>query len=73
MLVDFTADWCINCHWNELVALNTKATQELVKEHDVVTLKADFTEQSAEIRRWLLKVQAGRRSADGHLPRGPRQ
>jgi suppressor for copper-sensitivity B len=57
VLVDFTADWCINCHVNEYVALNTKATQEFVNRHKVVALKADFTEQSAEIRRWLLKFK----------------
>jgi suppressor for copper-sensitivity B len=57
VIVDFTAEWCINCHVNEFVALNTKATQEFVNEHNVVALKADFTEQSAEIRRWLRKFK----------------
>jgi suppressor for copper-sensitivity B len=57
VLVDFTADWCINCHVNEYIALNTQETQALVKKHSVVTLKADFTEESPEIRRWLLKFK----------------
>jgi thiol:disulfide interchange protein len=57
VIVDFTAEWCINCHVNEFVALNTKATQQFVNEHKVVALKADFTEQSAEIRRWLRKFK----------------
>jgi suppressor for copper-sensitivity B len=57
VLVDFTADWCINCHFNEYIALNTRETQELVKKHGVATLKADFTEESPEIRRWLLKFK----------------
>jgi len=55
VLVDFTADWCINCHVNESVALNTKATQSFVQEHDIVPLVADFTDGSAEVKRWLDK------------------
>ena len=57
VLVDFTADWCLNCHMNEYIALNTRETKELVNKHGVVALKADFTEQSPEIRRWLLKFK----------------
>jgi thiol:disulfide interchange protein len=57
VLIDFTADWCNNCHWNEYFALNTKATQELVKQNGIIPLQADFTSQSAEIKRWLLKFQ----------------
>jgi thiol:disulfide interchange protein len=55
VLVDFTADWCINCHVNESVALNTKETQAFVQEHDIVPLVADFTDGSAEVKRWLEK------------------
>jgi suppressor for copper-sensitivity B len=57
VLVDFTADWCINCHFNESFALNTRETKELVTKHGVVALKADFTEQSPEIQRWLRKFK----------------
>jgi suppressor for copper-sensitivity B len=60
VLVDFTADWCTNCKTNEAFALNTKATQAFVQEHDIVPLVADFTDGSAEVRRWLDKfLQAG--------------
>ncbi len=57
VLVDFTAEWCANCHWNEFWALNTKETQELVEQNGVVPLLADFTDQSAEIKRWLAKFR----------------
>jgi suppressor for copper-sensitivity B len=57
VLVDFTADWCINCHVNEYLSLNTRETKELVTKHGVVALKADFTEQSPEIQRWLRKFK----------------
>lgn len=60
VIVDFTADWCLNCHVNEYVALDTKDTLDFVREHSIVALKADFTEQSAEIKRWLMKfMQTG--------------
>ena len=55
VIVDFTADWCINCHVNEGAALNTKDTKELVVRNGVVPLLADFTSQSAEIKKWLGK------------------
>ena len=55
VLVDFTADWCINCKVNEKVALNTARTKEFVTDHDVATLMADFTTQPPEVRKWLNK------------------
>ncbi len=53
MLVDFTANWCAICKWNEAFALNTKPTVEFVEEHGIVTMMADFTKESPEIRKWL--------------------
>jgi thiol:disulfide interchange protein len=58
VLVDFTAEWCINCKVNENVALNTKATQTFVEEHDIVPLVADFSDGSPEVKRWLDKFLA---------------
>lgn len=57
VLVDFTADWCLNCHVNEAFALNTQETQTLVVQNGVVPLLADFTGQSAEIKKWLAKFK----------------
>jgi thiol:disulfide interchange protein len=53
VLIDFTADWCQNCHWNERFALNTKETKALVQKHGVVPLVADFSDESPEIQEWL--------------------
>ncbi len=58
MLVDFTADWCTTCKGNELWALNTKKTAAFVKEHNVVCLKADFTDDSPEIKSLLARFGA---------------
>lgn len=53
VLIDFTADWCQNCKFNERFALNTAATKAVVERHGVTTLVADFTDESAEIQQWL--------------------
>lgn len=53
VLVDFTADWCLSCKTNEKLALNTPETLARVKQHNIVTLKADWTDGSPEITQWL--------------------
>ncbi|MEX0716095.1 MAG: thioredoxin family protein [Planctomycetaceae bacterium] len=53
VLIDFTADWCLTCKANELLALNTADTLALVKEHDIVPLYADYTNENEEIKKWL--------------------
>jgi thiol:disulfide interchange protein len=53
ILIDFTADWCLNCRTNERVAIETKAVEQLVKERGVVPLYADFTDGSEEIAKWI--------------------
>lgn len=53
MLIDFTADWCAICKVNESIALNTEATSEFVRKHNIVPLMADFTRENPEIQKWL--------------------
>jgi len=53
VFVDFTADWCLTCKTNERVAINTRAVRELVDQYQIVPLKADWTEESAEIKEML--------------------
>lgn len=47
VMVDFTADWCLTCKTNERIALNINRTLEIVKENDIVVIKADKTEDNA--------------------------
>ena len=57
ILIDFTADWCAICKQNEALALNTEETKELVEKHGVVTMVADFTRRSPELKVWLEKFK----------------
>ena len=49
VFVDFTADWCITCKFNERTAINTPAVQQLLREKKVVPMKADWTNANPEI------------------------
>lgn len=50
VLVDFTADWCPNCKFNERFVYDTAEARALVDAKDVVCLKADITHDTPETR-----------------------
>ena len=41
VFVDFTADWCITCKFNERTAIDTPLVRGLLEEKKVVPMKAD--------------------------------
>jgi thiol:disulfide interchange protein len=47
VLVEFTADWCGNCHFVEAFVINDRGVVATLKKHDVVMVKADVTEENA--------------------------
>jgi thiol:disulfide interchange protein DsbD len=49
VFVDFTADWCITCKFNERTAINTPAVRDLLASTGVVPMKADWTNANPEI------------------------
>jgi thiol:disulfide interchange protein/DsbC/DsbD-like thiol-disulfide interchange protein len=49
VLIDFTADWCITCKFNERTAINTPAVRALLAEKNIVPIKADWTNANPEI------------------------
>jgi thiol:disulfide interchange protein DsbD len=53
VLVDFTAAWCLTCQVNERTALSSEAVRAKARAMDLVFLKADWTNQDAEIARVL--------------------
>jgi len=53
ILVDCTADWCVNCKTLEATVLNTDAVRRTLRENKVVLLQADWTHESPEVTRFL--------------------
>lgn len=46
VVLDFTADWCNNCHFLEATVLNPKPVSELLNSKDIVAMKVDITSPS---------------------------
>jgi thiol:disulfide interchange protein len=47
VLVKFTADWCLNCQYVEGTVFHDATAIAALRKHDVVTLKADLTDEDA--------------------------
>jgi suppressor for copper-sensitivity B len=53
VFVDVTADWCFTCKVNERLILDTPEVAKAFAEHGVVPMRADWTNQNAEIAAFL--------------------
>ncbi|HEY3379360.1 MAG TPA: cytochrome c biogenesis protein CcdA [Armatimonadota bacterium] len=63
VMLDFSADWCANCTFNEVRVYNAAAVRQLLREKNVIVMKADLTREgptTATIRQ--LMGQLGARS-----------
>lgn len=49
VFVDVTAAWCITCKVNERVALSGNSFERLVRQNDILLLKADWTNPSPQV------------------------
>ncbi len=49
VIVDFTADWCVTCKYNKLVALDTAEVREALQRINAVALVADNTDEDPAI------------------------
>jgi thiol:disulfide interchange protein len=58
VLIDFTAKWCLNCHANYVIAINTAATAEMVEQLDAVVMLADWTDRDEAIKQKLNELQS---------------
>jgi thiol:disulfide interchange protein DsbD len=58
-VVDFTADWCPNCLLVERTALRNTRVVQILREHNVLLLKADLTRENPPAKR-LLKDMGSR-------------
>ena len=57
-MVDFSADWCLTCKANLKFAINTEDVFRLVQSNNVVTLLADWTDGSPEIKMALAALDS---------------
>jgi thiol:disulfide interchange protein DsbD len=53
VLVDFTADWCLSCKFNERTVLSSEAVQSALSRTRTQLLVADWTRRDARIGRIL--------------------
>ncbi len=53
VFVDFTADWCANCKYNERFVLASSTVRDAFTKGGVVLLKADWTRGDAQITKML--------------------
>lgn len=58
VFLDFTAEWCITCKFNEKTAINTANVRQAFDRLGIVPMKADWTNANPEITRKL--AQFGR-------------
>jgi len=54
VFIDFTADWCLNCKYNERFVLDTPPVREALKSW--ATLKADWTRGDPQITAELKRL-----------------
>lgn len=53
VFVDFTASWCVTCQANKIAVLDREDIREAFKQHGVVFLVADWTNQNPDITQAL--------------------
>ena len=53
VFVDITADWCVTCKFNKIMALDSNRTLELFQRKNVIAMRGDFTSQDDEIYKFL--------------------
>ena len=57
VFIDFTADWCLNCKYNEKVVLETEPVRAAFREKKIIAFKADWTNGDPVITEMLKKFK----------------
>ncbi len=46
VIVDFTANWCMNCQFNKVTVYHSSEVMNLIRQKNVLALKADLTQEN---------------------------
>ena len=57
VLVDFTAEWCVTCKGNKATSLEIDSTRAKLKDHNYISLIADFTDFPPDIAQELIRFK----------------
>lgn len=58
VMIDFTANWCVNCQINMKFAIDKQGVAQVVNENDVIPMVADWTGRSDQIREKLDELES---------------
>jgi thiol:disulfide interchange protein len=58
VMIDFTADWCVNCKWNLKTAIELEDVAAVIQEHGIVPLLADWTDRGPAIKEKLRQLES---------------
>jgi thiol:disulfide interchange protein DsbD len=53
VIIDFTANWCMNCQLNKIRVYYSQEVENLIKEKNIYAIKADLTTNNTEIEALL--------------------
>ncbi len=56
VFIDYTADWCANCKANEKAFIEVARVRKTLEDTRILPMKADLTNENAEIWEWLGKL-----------------
>ena len=56
VLMDYTADWCINCKVLEAASIEVQSVKQTLDKTGIVAVKADWTLPNDTIEQWLNKI-----------------
>jgi suppressor for copper-sensitivity B len=54
VVIDITAEWCITCKVNKLLVLEQDDVIHFLKNNNVIMMRGDYTNKSAEIEKFLV-------------------
>ncbi|MCA9617562.1 MAG: thioredoxin family protein, partial [Myxococcales bacterium] len=59
VFMDYTADWCLNCKSNEKAFIETDPIRAKLQAHNILPMKADFTNEDEVIEEWIKELGRG--------------